>query len=124
MILGLDNDDESSFDHILKFLLENKSFHTIVNTLIPYPGTRLAQRMEAEGRLLHKDWSRYTQGSVVFSPRRMSPERLKQGFWALLDRYFSLQSIARRALYQSWNSLPYYFWQNLAFHMTVKRRIY
>ena len=36
--------------------------------------------MEAEGRLLHKDWSRYDTAHVVFSPRHMTAEELAEGY--------------------------------------------
>ena len=32
--------------------------------------------MESEGRLLHKDWSLYDTGHVVFQPKHMTPEEL------------------------------------------------
>ena len=33
--------------------------------------------MEAEGRLLHEDWSRYDTAHCVFRPRHMTPEELE-----------------------------------------------
>lgn len=124
MIVGLDNDDRGIFRKTLRFLMDNRAFTLILNTPIPYPGTRLAQRLDTEGRLLHTNWSGYTQGSILYTPRRMSAGELEAGYWSLLDDFFSYPSIARRALGQSCRNLPYYFKRNLDLHMSVKRRVY
>jgi radical SAM superfamily enzyme YgiQ (UPF0313 family) len=124
MIVGLDNDDKESFHKILHFLFKNNAFYLILNTPIPYPGTRLASKLEKEGRLLHKDWSKYIQGSVVFSPKSMSIESLKKGYWYILNRFFSYNSIARRSFSQSFKNLPFYLRRNIELRMSVRRRDY
>lgn len=124
MIVGLDNDTEACFDRVLQFLLRSKAFYVVLNTLIPYPGTELARRLEEEGRLLGKDWSEYVQGNVLYAPKHMTAERLKQGYWWILDRFFSYRSILRRAFSQPLRNLPFYFQRNLALHMSVMRRVY
>ena len=43
-----------------------------------YSGPLFAQ-MEAEGRLLHRNWTLYDTGHVVFQPKHMTPEQLAQG---------------------------------------------
>ncbi len=46
------------------------------------------RRLEAEGRLLHKNWSLYDVEHVVFQPKQMSPERLQEGLeWAWRQSY-------------------------------------
>jgi radical SAM superfamily enzyme YgiQ (UPF0313 family) len=124
MIVGLDHDDERVFEKTVKFLMKSHTFHVILNTPIPYPGTKFALRLEREGRLLHKDWSQYTQGNIVFSPKLMSPECVKAGYWNILDRFFSYPSVTKRAFYQSWKNLYYFFRQNIEFRMSVKKRVY
>src|SRR5262249_40755555 len=54
----------------------------------PFPRTALYQRLEAEGRLLHRNWSLYDVEHVVFRPARMSPERLQEGLeWSWRQSY-------------------------------------
>ena len=50
--------------------LEDPEF-TIKEALIltPYPGTPLFDRMEKDGRILTRDWSKYNQIDVVFNPK-------------------------------------------------------
>jgi len=52
--------------------------------------------MEAEGRLLHRDWSLYDTAHAVFRPQHMSAEELEQGYAWIYQRLFSHASIWRR----------------------------
>ena len=61
--------------------LECATFHI----LTPYPGTPLFAQMEAEGRLLHKDWSRYDTGHVVFQPRQHDGGAARRGLCVVLS---------------------------------------
>jgi radical SAM superfamily enzyme YgiQ (UPF0313 family) len=72
--------------------MENATLHI----LTPYPGTPLFRRMEAEGRILHRDWDRYDTGHCVFRPRHMAPEVLEAGYHWCYERLFSAASIWRR----------------------------
>lgn len=81
IVFGFDNDTETIFGETLDFLeavgVQNATF----NILTPYPGTRLYQRLETEGRILTRDWSKYNgREDVVFQPRQMSPETLLEGY--------------------------------------------
>lgn len=78
-IVGFDEDTEEVFEPITKFVIENKLLGAQISSLTPYPGTRLREKVEAEGRILTNDWSRYTFFDVVFRPKRMSPEAMQQG---------------------------------------------
>jgi hypothetical protein len=60
------------------------------------PGHAAVHRLEREGRLLHRDWSRYDTAHVVFRPRRMTVEQLAEGYAWLYRRLFSPASIWRR----------------------------
>jgi hypothetical protein len=62
----------------------------------PNPGTPLFRQMEAEGRLLHRDWSRYDTAHVVFRPMHMTAEQLAEGYAWCYRRLYSLASIWKR----------------------------
>jgi radical SAM superfamily enzyme YgiQ (UPF0313 family) len=72
--------------------IECSTFHI----LTPYPATPLFRQMDAEGRLLHRDWSLYDTAHAVFRPRHMSPEELEAGYAWTYRRLFSHASIWRR----------------------------
>jgi hypothetical protein len=56
--------------------------------LTPFPGTQLFSDLEREGRILHKDWSRYDRQNIVFQPRNFTPEDLQDKiFWAYRQTY-------------------------------------
>ncbi len=48
--------------------------------LTPFPHTPVTATYEKEGRILHKDWSRYTTAEVVYKPKHMTPETLQEMF--------------------------------------------
>ena len=95
-IFGLDHDDEGVFERTLRFCERNRIELPSFFILTPLPGTALFQRMELEGRLLHKDWGQYNGATVVFKPRLMTEETLQRGFnWACKEGY-SWGSIFKR----------------------------
>ncbi len=99
LIFGLDYDDEGVFERTLRFCEQNRIELPSFFLLTPLPGTPLFQRMESEGRLLHKDWAQYNGATVVFKPRLMTEETLQRGFnWACKEAY-SWGSIFKRVFH-------------------------
>ena len=68
------------------------------NILTPYPGTAIYERFEREGRILTKDWSKYSQAHVVFKPKRMTPEELQDGYAWITKKFYSLYETVKRSL--------------------------
>jgi hypothetical protein len=68
----------------------------IVNILTPFPGTKLFKRLEEEGRILHKDWSRYDTKHVVFRHPTMSAEEILEGSRKVMRHIYSFDSIYRK----------------------------
>jgi radical SAM superfamily enzyme YgiQ (UPF0313 family) len=98
-IFGLDHDDEGVFERTLRFCERNRIELPSYFILTPLPGTTLYQRMESEGRLLHKDWAKYNGATVVFRPKLMREETLQRGFnWACKEAY-SWGSIFKRVFH-------------------------
>ena len=98
-VLGFDHDGPDIFDRTTQWVEENRLECATFHILTPYPGTPLFQQFEAEGRLLHRDWSRYDTAHVVFRPRHMTVEQLEEGYAFCYRRLFSHASIwARRPL--------------------------
>jgi radical SAM superfamily enzyme YgiQ (UPF0313 family) len=96
-VLGFDNDRKHAFAQLAEWVedarLESATFHI----LTPYPGTPLFRKLEAEQRILHRDWSRYDTSHAVFRPKHMRPDELERGYAWLYQRVFSHASIwARR----------------------------
>jgi len=95
-VLGFDHDHPDVFERTTGWVEQNRLECATFHILTPYPGTPLYRGMESEGRLLHRDWSRYDTAHAVFRPRHMSPEELEAGYGWCYRRLFSHASIWRR----------------------------
>ena len=82
-ICGLDNDDTSCFDRIYEFYTTSSATAVYADLMVPYPNSRLFEQLEAAGRILDYDWSRYDYHHLVYRPLRMTPAQLIDGFNAL-----------------------------------------
>ncbi len=106
-VFGFDGDGPEVFARTAEWIedvrLECATFHV----LTPYPGTPLFARLEAEGRLLHRDWELYDTAHAVFRPRRMTPQQLEDGYRWIYRRVFSARSIWARRPRQASAVLPY-----------------
>jgi radical SAM superfamily enzyme YgiQ (UPF0313 family) len=98
-IFGLDHDDEGVFERTLRFCERNRIELPSFFILTPLPGTPLFQRMDAEGRLLHKDWVKYNGATVVFKPKLMTEETLQRGFNWVCQEAYSWGSILKRVFH-------------------------
>jgi radical SAM superfamily enzyme YgiQ (UPF0313 family) len=98
MIFGFDDHDEGVFEQTVRFLEECAPSLPTFHILTPYPGTALFHQFDQEGRLLHKDWSRYDHGQVVFRPKRMTPERLHHGWQEVRWEAYRMPAIAKRVM--------------------------
>ncbi|MDD5285864.1 MAG: radical SAM protein [Desulfuromonadaceae bacterium] len=114
-IFGFDDDDQSIFEKTLRFVEECSPSVPTFNLLTPYPGTKLFQQYEREGRLLHMEWSRYNHSEVVFMPKRMSPEQLYRGWLEARKEAYTWPSILSRI----WNN-PGRRLTNLAYNILRK----
>ena len=97
IVFGFDCDTPGIFAETVDFLEQAGVQNATFNILTPFPGTRLFERLEAEGRILTRDWDKYnSRADVVFKPRNMSGEALLEGFRYANRRFYSPASIARR----------------------------
>lgn len=94
-VFGLDNDDSDVFRRTVDWGVENAITTATYHILTPYPGTRQFKRLEAEGRILTRDWSKYDTRTVVYETRGLTAEQLKQGYdWAYKE-FYSWNNILR-----------------------------
>lgn len=96
MIFGFDYDDETVFEKTCKFAEDTQIDFPYYWILTPYPNTPLYHKMEAENRIIERDWSKYDCNHVVFKPKLMSPETLMEGYNYARIRSYSMPSIVKR----------------------------
>jgi radical SAM superfamily enzyme YgiQ (UPF0313 family) len=96
-VFGMDHDGPDVFERTVDWAIgqgiETATFHI----LTPYPDTALYSRMEAQGRLLHRDWDLYDTRHVVFRPARLEPAALEAGYWRAYREFYRWSSILRGA---------------------------
>lgn len=97
-IFGLDPDQPGVFRQTVAFAERVKLGVAQFPVLTPFPGTPLYDRLKEEGRITSFDWSLYTMGNVVYQPRNMTADELRQGRAYAYRRFYSLPSILRRML--------------------------
>ena len=117
-IFGFDTDDESVFDRTVEFVLKAKIEVAYFSILTPYPGTRLYERLEADNRLLTKDWSCYDTGHVVFRPKTFTPDQLLEGYYGALKSVYHVSSIVQR-LWGTTSYKNFFYPMNLGFRRSA-----
>jgi radical SAM superfamily enzyme YgiQ (UPF0313 family) len=96
-VFGMDEDGPDVFERTVDWAVSQGVETATFHVLTPYPGTALFARMEAEGRLLHRDWDRYDTRHVVFRTRGMSEDQLEAGYWRAYRDFYRWGSILRGA---------------------------
>jgi radical SAM superfamily enzyme YgiQ (UPF0313 family) len=129
-VFGYDNDDRRVIQQSIDFAREQKLFLAAFNHLIPFPGTPLYRRLEADGRLVRRKWwldpdSRV--GDVNFRPKKVSPKELEGLCLEARRQFYSWGSIWQRlwdsrANCRSLMMLGVFLGLNLSAHYDIDRR--
>jgi radical SAM superfamily enzyme YgiQ (UPF0313 family) len=112
-VFGYADDDYASFAETADFARAQRLCIANFNPLTPTPGSRLHDRLRAEGRLLHQRWwldPGYRYGQATFRPRAMTPEELEQGCFEARLRFYNGASMAARLLPRPFGTVP---WRSL-----------
>ena len=107
LVFGFDQDGPDVFDRTTSWLIDNRVETMTAHILTPYPGTQRYASLLKEGRITDFDWSHYNTSTVVFQPRGMSADELRDGYLRAYDRFYSLASIWRRLPGNPGSRLPY-----------------
>ena len=126
LVFGFDHDDVTVFERTLEFLEQAGVDVASVGSLTPFPGTPIFRKLEEDGRILTRDWSKYNaRTDVVFRPRQMTPDQLQAGVEWVTKQFYSLSSISRRLLARSrtglWWNIPRNLGYKIAFDKLGRR---
>ena len=94
-VLGADTDDVETIHRTADFAASFGIDTIQFLILTPLPGTPLFDDMIKNGRLFHKDWSKYDVQHVVFRPRLMSPTTLQIETFKAMGRFYSWKYILK-----------------------------
>jgi radical SAM superfamily enzyme YgiQ (UPF0313 family) len=107
LVFGFDHDGPDVFRQTLDWLLRNRVETMTAHILTPYPGTALFRRLLAEGRITDLDWGHYNTSRVVYAPKLMTAEELREGYLWIYRRFYSLRNILRRMPQDREQRLPF-----------------
>ncbi|MEA2056036.1 MAG: radical SAM protein, partial [Candidatus Thermoplasmatota archaeon] len=96
-IFGLDYDTKDIFDATLQAIFDWGLDEASFSIITPYPGTRLFDRLEKEGRITSYDWSKYEEGKVNMMPKSMSEAELYEGIKRISLEFFSVKNCIKRS---------------------------
>jgi len=120
-IFGFDHDDRSIFRNTVNCFREIAIDSATIGILVPYPNTPLFRRLDAEGRILTRDWSKYDgKKHVVFQPALMSAEELLMGTEWAARQFYSINSIMYR-MRKSRTGLWWNVIRNLGYHLALRK---
>lgn len=96
LIFGFDGEDQSIFEETVEFLIESRVAFAQLVLLTPYPGTKIFNDLQKEGRIFSYDWSKYDNVKLVFEPLGMTADQLLGGFHWARRKFDSFPSIIKR----------------------------
>jgi len=100
-IFGMDSDTPEKLYARAEYIVNSGVDAVQATVLTPLPGTRLFDRMQAEGRLLYtdfpRDWDRYNMTEVVFRPKEMDANELSRVMRECTRRIFDLDVLKNKA---------------------------
>lgn len=106
-IFGSEADTVQTIRDTVDFALDSLIDSLQFAILTPLPGTPLYQKLEAEGRLLTKQWELYDGHHTVFQPALMSPEQLQRETMAAFKRFYAFRNVFRNTFTRGWQT-PFY----------------
>ncbi len=95
-IFGFDTDDWRDCMNAVRFAQRANLCMSCYPILTPYPGTKLFEMYQDEGRLTTDDWDKYNGSTVVFQPKLMTTQQLRHAQMAAFNEFFSMPSAVKR----------------------------
>ena len=86
--VGFDHQDKGVFERVLRFCEDARIDLAEFYIHTPFPGTPFGEAMEAQGRILHRDYHLWNTGNVVFRPRHFTERELLEGFFLLWREFY------------------------------------
>ena len=97
-VFGLDEDDPDVFKRTVDWAVKSGLTTCTFHILTPYPGTRLFQTMEKEGRILHRNWDQYDTRQVVYKTTGLTAQQLKEGYDWSYRSFYSWSNILKASI--------------------------
>jgi radical SAM superfamily enzyme YgiQ (UPF0313 family) len=126
-MFGYDYDTPDVFERTLEFAMQSKLALAQFNTVTPFPGTPLYERLKKNNRLLFERWwlhDDYRYGDTIYQPKNMTPEELRDQTIRLRHEFNTYEAIARRMFAPKMNAHSIYnLFAFLAINLVSKKEI-
>lgn len=113
-VFGLDDDQPDVFLKTAQFAVDCGIDLPRFAIVTPFPGTQLYQDLQAQGRILTRNWELYDGQHAVFQPAHMTPAELQRGTEQAWKHAYSWANMFRR-LRHTPTSWPLAFTTNLGY---------
>jgi len=97
-VFGLDGDDPDIFARTVDWAVSHGITTSTFHIATPYPSTEYYQQMQKQNRLLTDNWDLYDTRHVVFQPKGMTIEQLKNGYDQAYKDFYSWSNIYQGSL--------------------------
>ncbi len=97
-VFGAEEDTVDTIKETVGFAKRNRIESVQFLILTPLPGTRYYERLNAQGRIIIKDWSLYDAHHAVYEPARMSAYELHLAAFNAIRSFYSNWEILKQAL--------------------------
>tara|TARA_B100001250_G_C19806758_1_gene793691 strand:- start:1806 stop:3125 length:1320 start_codon:yes stop_codon:yes gene_type:complete len=87
-MIGFDGDTVNSVRDMIDYALKQKIFMARFSVSTPYPGTKYYDFLENEGMLLHKDFEKYDQFSMVSKQENLTTQQVNMLILEAYRKYY------------------------------------
>ena len=94
-VFGLDGDNKDVFRRTVSWAVRQGITTATFHICTPYPGTQLHRDMDHEGRITSKNWDLYDTRQVVYKPKGMTAEELKEGYDESYHEFYSWKNLLK-----------------------------
>jgi radical SAM superfamily enzyme YgiQ (UPF0313 family) len=96
-VFGMDGDGPSVFDATAEWAISRGIETATFHILTPYPGSRLYDHMQHDGRIRTHDWRLYDTRHCVYEPKGMTAAQLETGYYRAYKTFYRWSNILRAA---------------------------
>lgn len=89
ILLGTDDHDERGIKELVDFLIQIQLDLAEFTILTPFPKSPIREKYKQQNRIISNNWIEYTCDNVVFQPKKMTPEKLKELYQYAWDSFYS-----------------------------------
>ena len=118
---GSDGDDKDVFERTVALCDRIKIDLPRFAVITPFPRTPFYEELEAQGRIVERNWALYDVEHVVFEPKRMMKGELEQGIARAWAAAYGIGSILRRIDFRNLPSINLLFAVYLAANIGYRK---